>query len=321
MVVEYLVDKYGLDVMRRILTDLGVGMPINDALGRYTGGTQGLDREFAAYAKQRAEQFADELDWDRKGIPADPTPTQVHQLLADNPNNYWLQLAAARFAIQAGDWSTARDVLEQVYDVYPGDIAEDGAARLLASVYRQLDETDAEQRVLEVLARQDSDALDAYRRLIDLAKADSDWQRVQTYAQQMIAVNPMISAAQEELAAAAQHLNDPRAQIDAQIALLETDLSDPAEAYYQLATAHQRLGDLVLAKRYVLMALEEAPRYRAAQQLLLSLIQPSLTDRAVADEEIEKDEIAPAEQGESAADDAAVDISAESDVDTPEPRN
>ena len=55
LVVEYLVEKYEHEVLNRILTDLGVGMPINEALERYTGSLEALDQEFEKYALQRAE--------------------------------------------------------------------------------------------------------------------------------------------------------------------------------------------------------------------------------------------------------------------------
>jgi hypothetical protein len=52
--------------------------------------------------------------------------------------------------------------------------------------------------------------------------------------------------------------------------LLVLDPSDPAEAHYRLARLLQQAGD-PQAKRHVLQALEEAPRFREAHQLLLQL--------------------------------------------------
>ena len=43
LVVEYLVETFGHDVLNRILVDLAAGMPINAALQRYTGSIQELD--------------------------------------------------------------------------------------------------------------------------------------------------------------------------------------------------------------------------------------------------------------------------------------
>jgi tetratricopeptide (TPR) repeat protein len=287
LVVEYLIERWGLDVLCRILDDLAVGMPINDALARYTGSHEGLDQEFAVYAKQRAESLAAELDWNRDPLPGETAklnidgrsgPSPPAELLEQHPNNYWLLLAAARQAIAQGDWAAARPWLERIHDAFPQDTSDEGSARLLADVYRNLGETEAEQKVLETLAQHDSDALEAFRRLGKLAAERSDWSQARKYAERIIAVNPMITAAQEDLAAAAEHLQDPHGLIDAQTALLEHDPADPARAYHRLARAYEQIGEANLAKRYVLMALEEAPRYREAQQMLLRLVEPHETE-------------------------------------------
>ncbi len=54
-------------------------------------------------------------------------------------------------------------------------------------------------------------------------------------------------------------------------ALLALNPVDKAEAHYQLAVAHHEAGDAANARREVLRALEEAPSFEKAQQLLLTL--------------------------------------------------
>ena len=53
--------------------------------------------------------------------------------------------------------------------------------------------------------------------------------------------------------------------------MLQLDPTDPAEVHYQLARNLNRQGDGGAARRHVLKALEEAPRYRDAHRLLLEL--------------------------------------------------
>jgi len=77
LVVEYLVDKYGLDILKRILTDLGAGMSINETLQRYTGSLDALNQEFAEYARQRARQLAPNAEWERPELDPDAKPLEV----------------------------------------------------------------------------------------------------------------------------------------------------------------------------------------------------------------------------------------------------
>jgi len=65
-------------------------------------------------------------------------------------------------------------------------------------------------------------------------------------------------------------IGDSKAAIDAYRALLELDPPDPAEVHFRLARLLHRLGDPA-ARRHVLEALEEAPRHRAALELLLEI--------------------------------------------------
>ena len=51
LVIEYIVDRYGLDALLGLLTDLGAGVDINDALERHTTALPELETEFAAYAR------------------------------------------------------------------------------------------------------------------------------------------------------------------------------------------------------------------------------------------------------------------------------
>ena len=74
------------------------------------------------------------------------------------------------------------------------------------------------------------------------------------------------------VATAAQQTGNDKQAIEAWRALLMLDPLDPAEAHYQLATLLHRTGDLKGARRQALEALEEAPRYRAAQRELLAIV-------------------------------------------------
>ena len=67
-------------------------------------------------------------------------------------------------------------------------------------------------------------------------------------------------------------MKDDRLAIDSYRALLLLNPIDVADLHLKLATAYQRSGDLPMAKRHALLALEEAPRFRAAHERLLEII-------------------------------------------------
>ena len=83
-------------------------------------------------------------------------------------------------------------------------------------------------------------------------------------------MNPLNAAPYRFLAQAAEKTNDTQSAIAAYRSLLELDPPDPAEVHFHLAQLLHRVGDPA-ARRHVLQALEEAPRYRAALRLLLEI--------------------------------------------------
>lgn len=117
-----------------------------------------------------------------------------------------------------------------------------------------------------------SDAAYAYWRLVEIATEKEDWRQVLKYGEKSMAVNPMPAQLYWQLGRAAEELGRDEQAIQSYRRLLLLDPADPAEVNY-------RLGRLLLdkdpagAKRHVLLALAEAPRFRQAHRLLLKIIE------------------------------------------------
>ena len=152
-------------------------------------------------------------------------------------------------------------------------IAVDQASTLAAHTYsahRALGETNAERQVLARFVAQDAEANTAYLRLAELEVAAGAWPVVIQNAERSLAVDPLVPTPYHLLAEASQHTGNTNQVIQANRALLQLDPPNPAEVHFQLARALYGVGDPA-ARRQVLEALEEAPRYRAALGLLLDL--------------------------------------------------
>jgi tetratricopeptide (TPR) repeat protein len=84
-------------------------------------------------------------------------------------------------------------------------------------------------------------------------------------------INPFDQSAHLKLAELAAQTSERRVAIRERRALLALDPTDRVEALYQLALAYADAGDAASARREVLRALEQAPNYSKAQELLLRL--------------------------------------------------
>ncbi|QDU29182.1 Tetratricopeptide repeat protein [Anatilimnocola aggregata] len=272
LVVKFFLEKYGRDKLERLLVDLSVGMPINESLGRYTGSIATLDDEFAKYAREQAKAMAPLADWTEPELPKRATADEISTWLKDHPTNYIALGRLAAQQLQAKDWPAAQATLTKMTQLYPHDASPGGPYALLARIHREAKDAKQERAVLEKLAALSASDLDMLTRLNELAAAAKDWEPAKKYALRALAVNPLLPAIHRQAATAAEQLNDQRLVADSYRALLLLDPFDRAELHFKLATALQKQGQLAAAKREALLALEETPRYQAAQNLLLELV-------------------------------------------------
>ena len=112
------------------------------------------------------------------------------------------------------------------------------------------------------------DAYPVFLRLMELSAEAKDWPAVRANGERALAVNPLQPEPYRWLALAAEAQQEPVAAIESWQTLLKLEPLDPAEAHYRLARL-LRTKDNAKAKRHLLMALEAAPRFRAALKLLL----------------------------------------------------
>jgi tetratricopeptide (TPR) repeat protein len=279
LVVEYLVENYGLESLKQILHDLGNGLPINTALDRHTDGLAQLEQDFAQFARQRAESLAPDVDWTKPDLAAllNDDGDSLGQFLKQQPNNFIALSAKADSLIEAHEWNQAKEVLTRLIELYPEYTGGDNAYAPLAFVHRQLNETDDERRVLSNFAARSADALHAFLRLLELELASEDWQAARETAERVLAVNPLLKQPHAALAQAAEALDEPEYAIAAHRTLIQLGPDNPAETHFRLARLLHEAND-PSAKRHVLLALEEAPRFRAAHLLLLEMHQRNTRD-------------------------------------------
>jgi tetratricopeptide (TPR) repeat protein len=157
-------------------------------------------------------------------------------------------------------------------ELYPEDGGAGNPYTALATVYRELGDAKQERAALERIVSLTDDDVDALSRLMELSLANEEWAAAAKLADSLLAINPLRPAPYRGLASAAERTGNDQRAIEAWRALLALDPLDPAEVHYRLATLLHKTGDLKAAKRQALEALEEAPRYRAAQRELLAIV-------------------------------------------------
>jgi tetratricopeptide (TPR) repeat protein len=262
LAVEFLVKQFGIEALKKILRELGEGTEINAAIAKHTAPLDKVEKDFEKFAKDRAEKLAPELSFE-KPEPGDDD-------LADLSKNFYVLTRHAKKLLRARKFQEAKAPLEKLIQFFPGNTGGDNAYWLLAEAHRGLNETNAERVVLTTLGSLEADDVDTYSRLMELSAVAKDWGAVATNAQRYLAVNPLVAPPYRHLAQASEALGQRDPAIHACKTLLLLDPPDPAGAHFQLARLLRDTGDPA-AKRHLLQALEEAPRFRDGHRLLLEM--------------------------------------------------
>jgi tetratricopeptide (TPR) repeat protein len=272
LAVEFLVRRFGIDALKSLLDDLGAGVALNEALPKRTRLTlDQLDGDFARFARERAEKTAAGATWEEPDLPEDADSQALRAWLEKHPASFpGLRRLGARLVAEE-KWTEAKAVLERLKQVYPEYVGAENAYVLLATAHKRLSDRAAEHAVLEDLAGRDGSAGPAFLRLIELDESAGDWEGVARNARRMLAVNPLTPVPHRALGRAAEHLGRRDEALAAYRALALLDDTDPADIHFRLAQLLRQAGKPAEARREVLKALEDAPRFRDAHRLLLDL--------------------------------------------------
>ena len=272
LVVEFLIETHGLEKLRAVLRTLRDGDDINRALAKHIAPLDEIETKFVAYARDFAGKLGPELNWEKpaKELFRADAAVQLQGWSALRPKNYWMEQRRIRSLLEDKQWGEAKQALNTLLKLYPDQRGDDSALRLLAQVQRELKETSEERETLRKLAAIDGEAADAYLRLAELAAAEGAWAEVILNTRRFLEINPLVAPPWRFLAKASAATGEDATGIMANRTLLRFDPANPSEVHFELARLLRRTGDPA-ARREVLLALEDAPRHRAALNLLLEI--------------------------------------------------
>jgi tetratricopeptide (TPR) repeat protein len=271
LVVEWLIERWGIEKLKKVLADLSRGIEINASLAANFASIEQLDTEFAEHAKALARNVGPKLDW-TEPKPADVASEQaLEKFIEANPTNYEALRARAQKLISERKWKEAKEPLQKLIELYPDQRDANGDYAMLARVHRELGETDAEVQTLTLLADLVPEVTDAFLRLMQVHADRKEWPKVLDYAARYAAVDPLRPEPHRFEAIAYDAQGEKTKAIAGYRTLLHLAPPDAPDVHYRLARLLHAAGDSE-AKRHIILALEEAPRFRDAYELLLEIV-------------------------------------------------
>jgi len=274
-VVEYLIDGWGEEAFRNILRDLADGVLINDAISRHTGPMEELEQAFAAQMKTLAEAYGSEVEWEPPeamqlftslGVP---TIEAAEVRLRRNPKAWWAQKLVTENFLADQKWQQAADAAQKLIDIFPAAVdGESSGYALRAAALRGLGDAEGEAATLRELASRSAEAWSAYDRLMELDLEAERWPELEKNTRRARAINPFSKRLHYCAGCAHEALERKTEAVSSFEKLLTLKPANPSEVRYRLAGL-MRDDQPETARRHLLDALADAPRYRDAHRLLL----------------------------------------------------
>ncbi len=280
LLVDYMVKTYGIDGLRNVLLAYGQGLDtdaaLKSALGTSLAGMQ------AGFTRELNQQFG-QLEQAFAGTGTDPAqlegmPLPMLRALADKqPGSYPVQMTLGHALQEAGQLDDAMKAYERASTAVPVAIGGDSPHALMAAIALKQNDRARAIKELEALLSVDFDNVDAARELAKLMKEAgiTDPARVRAVNERIVAVDPFDGDAHAVLGRLAMARGDAAAAEREFETVLTLKPADQAAAHTDLAESYFALGKPADARKQTLAALEIAPTYQRAQDLLLKLVDGS----------------------------------------------
>lgn len=196
----------------------------------------------------------------RSRIEANPGDFQAH-----------LQLGIVLFKEEA--YFEARESLMTAYELLPSYTGYPSPPLVLSQIAQAQNDEQARLDWLEVLLENLQHDYDSALILAEAALQEENYERADYYLDRALQVDPYRSDVHQLKARYAQATGNTAQAVTEYEVLMSLDINDPVEARTDLAEAYLSNGQRADARQNVLYALELAPSYRRAQEVLLQSLE------------------------------------------------
>ncbi|HWS89541.1 MAG TPA: tetratricopeptide repeat protein [Pyrinomonadaceae bacterium] len=270
-VVEFVVERYGFDAILKMLALYRDKARTPEVLRQALKLTEEeFDRAFMEYVGAKARPLHEGLGG-ASALDASRLPKEAVLGLLAARDIFPLRLRAGHILREEGDVEGAIKHFRRAAELYPYFAGEGNAYEALADIYEKRGDAAAAAEALESLLKYDETNLKALGRLADLRQKQGDRARALEALRLGFYVAPFEPTAHARAGELYLDTKDAAGALTEFRAALALRPPNEAEAHYNVARAFHALGKTADAKRSVLRALEAAPSYEKAQELLLTI--------------------------------------------------
>ncbi len=270
-ICEFIAERYGFDAILRMLALYREKARTPEVLQQVLKLSESdFDQEFGAYIEAKVKPFQHALSTPNN-VVASLTKADVVKML-ETQDTVALRMRAAELFAADGDLQTATIHYTRALELFPYITGAGNPFESLAKLFEQKGDRAQAAKILESLVKTDENNLEALKTIARLRLALGERQQALDALQASFFISPFDYKLHTQAGELSLDMKDyAKALTEFQVALA---LAPPnvAEANYNVAAAYHALGRQPEAKHAVLRALEAAPRYDKAQELLLRIV-------------------------------------------------
>jgi tetratricopeptide (TPR) repeat protein len=266
LVFAFIESRFGFDAIRAMLIGYGKGRSTPEVVRVALAlGMDELDEAFDAWFRER---FAGPL----AALPAQPPePRPEGEETPVQRNDYRREMEAARRAADEHELELAEKHLLAAQSLFPEYAGEDGSYWQLANLYLQWTDPERAAEQLERMVAVNAEHYESHVLLGQLRADRGDTAGAADALSRALYIHPYEPQLSRRLAELLEAQADWAGAARARAAVVALSPVDIAEAGYRLALAHARAGNRAEARRELLRALERAPNFQEALELLLEI--------------------------------------------------
>ena len=274
VVVEHVIEAYGLEALRTLIRAYGDGLETEEALARIGLDFERLQASFDAAVEEQFGALRRALQNAPRSLPDGPERLEALRKLAEEqPDNFNVQFGLGQALRAAGDAAAARAAFERAAELAPMATGLGSPRGQLASLADEEGDAERAMAELERLLVYDETSIDAVRRFAALADGAGDDARLQAAYERLIEIDPFDPIPHQTLGRLAKEAGRTETAVRELEVALALGPVDRVAAHTDLAETLFAAGRLADARRQTLNALEIAPTYDRALELLLSIVE------------------------------------------------
>ena len=271
-IIGFIVEEYGFDKLLQLLDEFRREQELPNAVKNiFSMNLKRFDAAFAAYAKEKFSYPEVDFDGRRHAAVenAESTRKALQKMIEERPNLFFAKLRLANLLIDEDDFTGALPLLQQARDAFPEFVGDLNPYAQLARVYLAQGDTAAAVDHLFQLVSRNGKSFPAALQLARLADGTGRTDvAIQAYTT-AIQIYPYEISVHKRLGAILLQQNRAREAVREFRVALALNPQDKAGVHCSIAEALLQLNQFADAKHHALLALEIAPTYERAQEILL----------------------------------------------------